>query len=142
MTGRPTKLTPKVQERFIEALGMALTYRLSAQYAGIGLSTFHKWMQRGEREAGSIYADFRDAVKRAEAANAAACMARIAKASDEGHWQAAAWILERRHPSDYGRRVQEVHHTGQVETGPDVTQMAEDIAKRIWERRNRPQDVE
>jgi hypothetical protein len=38
--------------------------------------------------------------------------------------------------------VQEVRHSGQVETGPDVTQMAEDIARRIWERRNRPADVE
>ena len=142
MTGRPTKLTPEIQERLIEALGMALTHRLACRYAGVGLSTFYRWMQTGERDDSGIYADFRDAIKRAEAVNAAACMTRIVRAADEGHWQAAAWILERRHPEDYGRRVQELRHSGQVDTGPDVTQMAEDIARRIWERRNRPADVE
>lgn len=140
--GRPTKLTKDTTERFLQGLKLGLTYRLAASYAGVGVSTVHNWIARGDRDSGTIYSEFRDAVKEAEGINAAQCMARIIKAADTGQWQASAWILERRYPADYGRRVQEVHHTGQVETGPDVSQMAEDIAKRIWERRNRPQDVE
>jgi hypothetical protein len=32
---------------------------------------------------------------------------RIHAAAQEGAWQAAAWILERRYPHEYGRTVQE-----------------------------------
>jgi hypothetical protein len=48
-------------------------------------------------EAEDRYLDFRDAVKAAEADNAARCLLCIDDAASDGTWQAAAWMLERRH---------------------------------------------
>lgn len=93
--GRPPKLTPEVQGRFIQALKLGLTMDLAASYAGIGKATVYRWMKKGEEESG-IYRDFRDAVKEAEGVCAAQCMARILRAAEGGSWQSAAWIMERR----------------------------------------------
>ena len=41
-------------------------------------------------------------------------LAKIEQAANQGHWQAAAWKLERRYPQEYGRTVQNVEHSGTV----------------------------
>lgn len=129
---RPTKLTDATQARFLEALELGLPYELCSEYAGISATTFYDWMNRGKAEPGSRHAEFSDAVKAAQGASAASAMARIREASDNGQWQAAAWILERRFPQHFGRR-QQIEHAGTIDTNPDADDMAERIASRIWE---------
>ena len=53
------------------------------------------------------------AVKKAEGTGAVVSLERIHAAAAEGAWQAAAWLLERRFPHEYGRTVQE--HVEKVE---------------------------
>ena len=96
---RRTKLTPEVQKRFVEALKLGATHRIACQYCGIDPSTFYRWMQK-ER---GVYRKFRDEVKEAEAVGSLGSLARINKSAKEGDWKAAAWLLERRYPSEYGR---------------------------------------
>lgn len=103
---RPTKYTPDCVERICEALKMGATYDLAAGYGGITYETFNTW-----RDAKP---EFSDAVKAAEAEAAVGWLRKIEAASDES-WQAAAWKLERRYPSDYGRTVVDQRHSGQVE---------------------------
>ena len=96
MVGRPTKLTPETQSRFITGLKLGLTYKLAASYAGVDEATIYRWMQRGRQEDEGIYFEFCKSVKEAEGSCAAQLMARIQRAAEGGTWQASAWILERR----------------------------------------------
>lgn len=75
-----------------------MTYALAAQYAGIHEKTLYAWFNRAnEPNADSCFRKFHDAVKAAEADNAANCLDCINGSALDGSWQAAAWLLERRH---------------------------------------------
>jgi len=112
--GRPSKLTPKTQERIIGAIRVGATYALAAQYGGISYDTFNNWMIKGGNASRGKYFDFFNAVKSAEGDAAVKWLALIDKAAAET-WQAAAWKLERRYPGDYGRTVQSVEHSGRID---------------------------
>lgn len=94
---RHTICTDDHCKRAEEAMRLGLTHELCAAYIGIGRSTYFKWLKRGRAEESSIYARFRDAVRRGEAQGAAMSLATIAQSARAGQWQAAAWLLERRH---------------------------------------------
>ena len=115
---RLTKLTPEVQNTFLEAIDIGLTHKLACEYAVISESTFYAWVQRGKAATSGIYLEFLDALARAEAQGASRLLAqiRLHAATD---WRAAAWVLERRHPDDYGKRAEVTGKEGgpvQVET--------------------------
>ena len=94
--GRTSKLTPELTDRICKALRLGMTQKLACSYANLGHTTFYRWLQEAEREPGAKR-DFRDSVKRAEAEGAAKHLVTIAEAANDGSWQAAAWMLERRH---------------------------------------------
>lgn len=136
---RPTKLTPDTQAKIEQAIKLGATYELAAQYAGIHYDTFNNWRKRGEaelkRREGNVKADTKlwnqeqpfvelyEAVKKAEGLAVVGWLAKIEAAANDGNWQAAAWKLERRYPSDYNRN--RVEHTGKdggvIETKHTVT---------------------
>jgi hypothetical protein len=81
--------------------------------AGIHRDTLHKWEQRGA-SGEAPYAEFFDALQKAEADAESSLLEQIQKAqpavSGPGGagadlWQAKAWIMERRWPSRWGGRV-------------------------------------
>jgi hypothetical protein len=102
--GRPTKLTPELQERICLAIRAGNYIEVAASFAGIHKDTFYRWLKRGARASRGIYREFSDAVEKALADSEAGDVARISKAAEQGHWQAAAWRLERKHPQRWGRR--------------------------------------
>lgn len=115
-TGRPSKLTPEVQEKICQLLKAGNTFRTACEVAGIGWSTGLEWRQRGEnrhssREGDDAYAEFAGAVQKAEEEAAARNVALIQKAAANGTWQAAAWWLERKFPSEWAR-IDRHEHTG------------------------------
>lgn len=73
-----------------------MTNKLAAAYAGIGESTFYLWMSQA-RDGDPEKLELLESLKRAEAESAAHSLAVIKKAAQDGTWQAAAWVLERRH---------------------------------------------
>lgn len=101
--GRKTKYTPETVGKIVQAIKLGATYKLACGYAGISHDTFYTWM--------STKPEFSETIKEAEGAGAVELLARIKKEAAEGTWQAAAWILERRHPEDYGRQRYDVSHT-------------------------------
>lgn len=114
MTGRPTDLTPETQTRIIEALRAGNYIDVACAYAGIGTSTYYRWMQRSkEHDSPVIYVEFREAVQRARAEAEIRNVGLVQRAASDGTWQAAAWFLERSHPRKWGR------HDRHEVTGPD-----------------------
>ena len=81
-----------------QGIRLGMTYQLAAQYGGIGERTLYKWLKLGDQpNSDPAFVQFRQAIKAAEADNAARCLLAIDEAATDGSWQAAAWILERRH---------------------------------------------
>ena len=96
--GRKTKCTAKTIARVAEGMRIGMTVELAAQYGGISKDTFYRWLKlANDPTADKVFSDFSDAIKAAEADNAARCLLVIDDAANDGSWQAAAWMLERRH---------------------------------------------
>jgi hypothetical protein len=104
MAGRPTKLTPGIQAKVCDAIRSGNFRETAAKFAGIDRSTLHRWLKRGENKRRGACHDFAVAVDKALADSEALFVARIAKAANEGTWQASAWLLERRFSENWGRR--------------------------------------
>lgn len=103
---RKSKYTPEVIERILQAIQLGATYELAAQYGGITYKTLNEWM--------NAKSELCDAIKGAEGKAVVGWLARIEQAAKEGAWQAAAWKLERRYPSVYGKTVS-INVTGLAE---------------------------
>lgn len=101
--GRPTKLTPEVQEQICQAVRAGNYLDIAASLVGINRRTLHDWLRRGARAKSGIYRDFSHAVEKALAQAEARDVLRIDKAGEK-NWQAIAWKLERRFPKRWGRR--------------------------------------
>jgi len=109
-----------------EGSRLGLKYALLAQYCGISESTLYKWRAIGrEEDEGGRHIAFADAMDNNESKGAAFMLARIHEAANSGTWQAAAWILERRHGYTVVQR-QELEIIERIEVGAlEQTPMAE-----------------
>lgn len=104
--GRKTKLNKEVIQALCDAIRRGLPRDRAAAFAGIHISTIYDWLSR-EAE-GGLFADFSDSLKKAESELIADKLQTIsAAAEDDGKWQAAAWILERRFPKDFAANRQD-----------------------------------
>jgi hypothetical protein len=102
--GRPSKLTPELQEKIVTAIRAGNYAEIAAGYAGIGTTTYYRWMQQGEEQSSGRYREFREAVKAAEGEAEIRAVAMVQKQMPE-HWQAAMTYLERKFPARWGRRM-------------------------------------
>lgn len=105
--GRPTKYNAVVVEAIVSALKAGATYEHAAAAGGVSYQTFNEWRKD--------LPEFSEAIKAAEGEAARLLLGKIQAAASDGTWQAAAWILERRWPEQYGRQVRaQVDHGGQI----------------------------
>lgn len=104
MAGRKCKLNDELTAVICDNISLGLSYTLTCQAAGIHFDTFNEWMKKGEAGGEEKFVDFYSKVRAAEAICARNSLERIREAADNGTWNAAAWLLERRYPSDYGRK--------------------------------------
>src|SRR3990167_2783388 len=80
--GRPTKLTPEIQERIVAVIRANCPIDTAAAFAGIDRDSYHEWMKRGAREERGIYREFSDKVKLAMAEGEVRGVANIQKAAN------------------------------------------------------------
>ena len=105
--GRPTKLTPQLQEKICSYIAQGNYLVTACNAVGIDYLTYNNWTKWAEEQAdngGGIYLDFLHATKRAEAQAEASRVARIEASGKTGNWLADMTHLERRHPDRWGRR--------------------------------------
>ncbi len=112
--GRKTKLTHEVKEQIYLIIADGNTYKVAFQSCGIGESTFYEWMQQPE---------FSELIKKAEAEAKKKLLGTIKAASDT-KWQAAAWILERRWPDEFGAKQKLDHNVNDRRMGEEEYQAA------------------
>src|SRR5579862_1643086 len=74
--GRPTKLTPELQVAICTSLATGAYVETAAAVHGVNKQTLYDWFKRGN-SGEEPYADFLDAIKRAEAASEQLALSRI-----------------------------------------------------------------
>lgn len=104
-TGRPSKLeNPDMIADLVKWLKLGYYIEDACTMAGIGKTTYYKWMAKAEANEGPEFVEFMNAVKKARAEAEGAHIMNIRKAADNGVWQASAWFLERSHPTKWGKK--------------------------------------
>lgn len=110
-----TKLTPELQEQFCKAIENGDSILGACGYVGISEQTYYNWINRAEEaKTKTKFVKFKECVDKAKAKALHNFEQVITNASME-HWQAAAWMLERRHPNLYGKKEKieaDVNHKG------------------------------
>lgn len=110
-----TKLTPELQEKFCNAIENGDSILGACGYVGITERTYYNWMDRAaEAKTRTKYVKFKECVDKSKAKALHNYEQVITNASME-HWQAAAWMLERRHPELYAKKDKieaDVNHKG------------------------------
>lgn len=115
--GRPTKFTPQTIEQLARAIRLGATFDLAAKSAGISVETLRQWRDGKGFPKGTTAEQklaFVGAIEKAEGDAALHWLTKIEEAANDGAWQAAAWKLERRYSTEYGRQIRDVNHTGVV----------------------------
>jgi hypothetical protein len=104
---RPTKLTPQLQELLVEQIKKGNYIETACGVVGINKQSYYNWLGRGKKAKSGKFFDFFDAIKKAEDFAEAYLLQQILSAADnqeKPQWQAAAWMLERKHPDKWGRK--------------------------------------
>ena len=102
---RPCKLTPEIQQRIGKNIALGLTYRLAAESAGITYKSFNEYMNRGKIENSGKYYQFYKHIQKCNADAAKKCLEKLNEAAKAGNCTVCMWILEKRFPEEFGRRL-------------------------------------
>ena len=128
--GRPPSLDDVKQSAICAVLAMGGTRAIAASYVGCHPDTIRNTALRDEA--------FALALEAAESKHEVAQLSHINKAGQEGrHWRAAAWVLEHRYPSRYGKRRPDLFTLEQV--AHVLTQFAEVILDEVTDPEAREQ---
>lgn len=121
-SGRKTKLTPELQEKFCGYISAGLTKKGAADAVCITETSLYAWLSQGQTDLDegkkTIHSEFLESVKQAEAQFKATHVANITAAGYSGSWQASAWLLERCYREEYGRAAMDVNLGGQKSGEP------------------------
>jgi hypothetical protein len=102
--GRPSKISPKIKAKILDAIEGNLPYDMAAWSARICEKTLYTWINKGkaDREAGieSEYLDLLQGIKEVEANKVRKLEANIEMGIER--WQSQAWLLERRWRQYFG----------------------------------------
>lgn len=127
--GRPDLLTPELQTRMVELLRLGTYAEDAASDVDISHATYYNWMDRGRKErerlkmvpdakphAGETkFLRFLEAIEGARGKGTVMLHSQVLKSATAGDWRAAAYILERTRPKQYGNQ-ERVEHSGSVES--------------------------
>ena len=137
---RPTKLTPEVQKKIGDGVSLGLTYSLAASAAGVTYQSLNSWMQRGQKDQSGKYFEFARYINKCNADGARVLLEKLNDAAKAGNCTVCAWILERRFPEDFGRRIYRKTNvvSENINTNVEITvQEADILRKQILEKLDR-----
>jgi hypothetical protein len=99
--GRKTKLDQQTADRLLAVLRAGGYDETACAAAQVSRQQFYEWLRRG-RAGEALFAAFLADVERARAEGESRNVLLIAQQAQHT-WQAAAWLLERRHPERWAR---------------------------------------
>lgn len=116
---------PEPRKRFLKAIALGLTIERSCAFAGISYKALQNYLDKAKEDdaQGLKKTKAQQFVKELEKAKSDFIMRHVIKiteASEQGTWQASAWLLERRAPKDFGQHVDVDAENVKVEFVNDV----------------------
>lgn len=93
--GRPTVVTEDKKREILAVLTAGGSRNTASDYVGVDKASLHRAVESDEA--------FSQQVKKAESKAQLRHLKTIGNASDDGVWQASAWMLERKWPEQFGR---------------------------------------
>jgi transposase len=102
---RLCKLNTKVQQKIGDGVALGLTYALAANLACVTYQTFNEWMKLGRDSTSGKYFEFYKHIEQRNAEGALKILQRLNDAAEAENCQVSMFILERRFPEEFGRRV-------------------------------------
>lgn len=127
--GRPTLLNPTRQDALLKAIEQGMPLKQAAAVAGISYDTLNHWQNRGENENAPIeYRQFCQLLQRSHAVAMQVHLSSICEAAKRD-WKAAAWMLEKRFPTDFARPQQIEHMKPQTPTAEENYEVLRRIKK-------------
>jgi len=100
--GRPLVLTPVVAESIFRSLLAGSSERDACFIAGISSNRITGWRMRAKKKGDEPFKTFIDGVNVFNAYGKK-CLMKIIRGHSSDDWKAAAWLLERRFPDEFGR---------------------------------------
>jgi len=101
----PSTYTEERAARVADAISLGASREGAASCAGIAPSTLYEWIRRG-KGGEAPYSELWERIEVGQRAFEVHALERIeAAARLPGNWTAAAWLLERRMPARYGRKL-------------------------------------
>lgn len=98
------------KKMFLTAIELGMSNIKACELAGFSEEAFYSWMRKAEEDSNSsnpttikksYYIKLDKEIKIARARFQHRHLQRITNASDNGSWQASAWLLERRCPDEF-----------------------------------------
>lgn len=107
--GRHIKLTGELIKKMGKYTEIGIYISTICRCFGIGRTTYYRWIKRGRRdeemERDSLFLEFWNTIKRAEAKAELDILATVMAEAYRGNWKVAMWFLERRFPERWARKV-------------------------------------
>ena len=105
---RRTKCTPARRKAIVELIRKGVPISHAAVATGVSHTAVYEWLAKGRAGGRSIYREFNESVKRAEAESVVELVGRVAEAGRKD-WRAVTWLLTRRAPAEFmdpGKRAE------------------------------------
>lgn len=102
---RPTDCTPEMTAAVVAELERRPSIRAACAAVGIGQSTYHQWVAKGDAGEQACYVEFAERTRAARDKGVARLFNRVVEAGEGGDWRADAWLLERVAPDEFSTRV-------------------------------------
>lgn len=129
---RKLKLTYDLVDKCVELKRDGLCDADIIAAIGVHPSTFYRWLKDGEEAKSGVKRALYDELKKAESEYKRNLLTTIKGAAESRaqYWTAAAWLLERKYPMEYGKMERKADDSGdapvQLTLGLVVEPMADD----------------
>ena len=115
--GKP-KLTEELVKRAVELKSHGMSNQDICTACGISETAFYRWQEQGGKT--DLQRALVEGLKKAEAGYKDALLQGILERGKEKEWQALAWLLERKYPTEFGR-VDRLQAELKAETTNEIT---------------------
>ena len=96
-------LDESVWQRLNQAISVGAYIEDACVFAGISSRQFRRWRELAEQGV-EPYAEKWEEINKSESQAIVRNLFNIQNASNNGTWQASAWLLERKYPNKYGKK--------------------------------------